>query len=177
MNPIFLIGYMAAGKTTLGRALARKLNLPFIDLDFYIEQRFHTTVKHIFADKGEEAFRKIENSLLHEAGEFEDVIISCGGGTPCFFDNMDYMLRRGKVVWLQADTECIARRVMARPDKRPLLAGLEPDALRKKIDDGLSRRIHFYSRAHIAFDSSRLENKHQIAEAVDAIIPILFPQG
>ena len=91
MLRIILIGYMGAGKTTVGKALAKELGIPFYDLDWYIESRMRKKVSQIFAEKGEEGFRKIEHNMLHEVAEFENVVISCGGGTPCFFDNMDYM--------------------------------------------------------------------------------------
>ena len=98
MKRIIIIGYMGSGKTTVGHALSQELGLPFYDLDWYIETRMHRTVKQIFDEKGEEGFRKIEHNLLHEVAEFEDVIISCGGGTPCFFDNIDYINRQGETV-------------------------------------------------------------------------------
>ena len=79
MIRIFLTGYMGSGKTTLGRALATDLNAQFIDLDHYIEQRYRKTIAQLFAEKGEEGFREIERRMLHEVGEFEDVIISTGG--------------------------------------------------------------------------------------------------
>ena len=82
MTRIFLIGYMGSGKTTLGRALAPALDLQFIDLDHYIEQRYRKTIAQLFAESGEEGFREIERRILHEVGEFENVIISTGGGTP-----------------------------------------------------------------------------------------------
>ena len=91
MKRIFLIGYMGSGKTTLGKAFARAMQLQFIDLDWYIEERFHKTVQELFAERGENGFREIERNMLHEVGDFEDVLIAAGGGTPCFFDNMDYM--------------------------------------------------------------------------------------
>ena len=91
MKRIILIGYMGAGKTTLGKVLARELNLEFIDLDWYIENRFHQSVSQLFSTRGEEGFRIIERNMLHEVAEFENVVISCGGGTPCFFDNMVYI--------------------------------------------------------------------------------------
>lgn len=79
MKPIFLIGYMGSGKTTLGRNLAKKMGLEFIDLDIFIENRYHSSVREIFEKKGEESFRKIERSILHEVSEFQNVIVACGG--------------------------------------------------------------------------------------------------
>ena len=105
MTRIFLVGYMGAGKTTLGRALANELGIPFIDLDNYIEKRYCKTISQIFAEKGEEEFRNIERRMLHEVGEFEDVIISTGGGTPCFFDNIEYMNGQGTTVFLDVPVE------------------------------------------------------------------------
>ena len=91
MVRIFLTGYMGAGKTTLGKAFARQMNIPFIDLDWYIEERFHKTVGELFIERGETGFRELERNMLHEVAEFENVVISTGGGAPCFYDNMDFM--------------------------------------------------------------------------------------
>ena len=95
MKRVFLVGYMGAGKTTVGKELAKLAGLSFIDLDFYIEGRYHKAVSQIFAERGEEAFREIERNMLHEVAEFEDVLISTGGGAPCFFDNMEFMNASG----------------------------------------------------------------------------------
>ena len=102
MTRIILIGYMGAGKTTVGKALAKALGVTFYDLDWYIETRMRRTVKQIFDQEGEEGFRRIERNMLHEVAEFENVVLSCGGGTPCFFDNIDYMNQQGPVVYLKA---------------------------------------------------------------------------
>ena len=96
MVRIFLTGYMGAGKTTLGKAFARKMNVPFVDLDWYIEERFHKTVGELFTERGETGFRELERNMLHEVAEFENVVISTGGGAPCFFDNMEFMNRWGR---------------------------------------------------------------------------------
>ena len=96
-QPIFLVGFMGCGKSTLGRALAKELGWDFIDLDFYIEQRFRRTVPQLFAERGEEEFRRIESSMLREAGEFDDVVVSCGGGTPCHDDNMAYSCQQYRI--------------------------------------------------------------------------------
>ena len=88
MNRIIIIGYMGAGKTTVGRALSKAIGVPFYDLDWYIEQRMRRSVRQLFDERGEQGFRRVERNMLHEVAEFEEVILSCGGGTPCFFDNM-----------------------------------------------------------------------------------------
>ncbi len=167
---IFIIGYMASGKTTFGRALARKSGLQHIDLDFYIEQRFHTTIREIFATKGEKEFRRIENAMLREVGEMSDVIISCGGGTPCFGDNMEYMNSRGTTVCLQASDDVIANRIIQAGNKRPLMAGKPKEEIISTLRQHMEVRKPFYDQASIIISGERLENKTQIAETVDDFI-------
>ena len=167
---IFLIGYMACGKTTFGRALARRSGMDFIDLDFYIEQRFRKSITQIFSEKGEEEFRRIESAMLREVGEFENVIISCGGGTPCFHDNIGYMLGRGDVVWLQASVERIVERLIINSSRRPLMKGKSPDELREAVEAGLAAREQYYSRAGIHFSSDQLEDRRQIDRTVDTFL-------
>ena len=93
---------MGAGKTTAGRELAKTLNLDFIDLDHFIQGRYHKTVSELFAEYGENEFRNIERNILLEVGEFENVVISTGGGTPCFFNNMEYMNNAGQTIYLKS---------------------------------------------------------------------------
>lgn len=169
-RPIFIVGYMGCGKTTFGRALARALNREFIDLDFYIEQRFRMSVAQLFATRGEDGFRELERSMLREVGEFSDVIISCGGGTPCFFDNMDYILSRGECVWLTTTPERIFSRVRTRLEKRPLLAGKSEAELMEFISGGMEARRQHYSRATMQCDSYHLENVRQISDTVSAFL-------
>ncbi|MDE7420388.1 MAG: shikimate kinase [Muribaculaceae bacterium] len=167
---IFIIGYMASGKTTFGRALAKKSGLQHIDLDFYIEQRFHSTIRDIFATKGEAEFRRIEGSMLREVGEMSDVIVSCGGGTPCFNDNIDYMNSRGITVCLQASDNVIADRIIDGGSKRPLMAGKSKEEIIETIHKHMETRRPFYDQAAIIISGDRLENKWQIAETVDDFI-------
>ena len=161
---------MASGKTTFGRALARALGREFIDLDFYIEQRFRKTIKEIFALEGEQAFRQKESAMLKEVGEFENIIISCGGGTPCFFDNMEFMNRRGTTVFLNTDRECIVRRLLENNSRRPLMAGKGSEEIHAEMDRALEKRLPFYSAAKIHFSGNMLENKAQIASSVEEFI-------
>ena len=167
---IFIIGYMASGKTTFGKALARRSGLQHIDLDFYIEQRFHSTVRDIFAQKGEAEFRRIEGAMLREVGEMTYEVISCGGGTPCFGDNLDYMKAHGLTVFLQAADDVIADRIMQAGNKRPLMAGKSRDEILSSIREHMEVRQPYYDRAHLIISGDRLENKEQIAETVDDFI-------
>ncbi len=147
MERIIIIGYMGAGKTTVGKALAKELGLQFYDLDWYIEARMHKTVPQLFAERGEEGFRKVERTMLHEAAEFEDVVLSCGGGTPCFFDNMDYMNAQGSVLYLKATPEVLYRHLLMGKTERPLLKGKQPEELIAFIRNQLAEREPFYSKA------------------------------
>ncbi len=169
MTRVFLIGYMGAGKTTLGRAFAHAAGLSFIDLDWYIEERFHKTIGQLFAERGEQGFRELERRMLHEAAEFEDVIISVGGGTPCFFDNMDYMNTRGDTVFLEASPEVLFNRLKAGKQQRPLLAGKSDEELRAFICEALEKRRPFYAQAKFLFPSGKLEDKTQIRDAVESL--------
>lgn len=173
MIRIFLTGYMGAGKTTLGKALAHDLNIPFIDLDWYIEERYHQSISQLFKERGEDGFRQLERDMLHEAGEFENVIISTGGGTPCFFDNMEYMNRQGQTVFLDVSTDVLFRRLRVATQQRPILRGKTDDELRLFIREALDKRMPSYSQARYCFDGSQLESRRQIAESVSRIRQLL----
>lgn len=162
MRPIFLIGYMGCGKSTLGRALSRVTGMRFIDLDQYIEGRFHHSVKEIFAEKGEDGFRTVERSMLHEVADFEDVIIACGGGTPCFFDNMEYMNSHGTTIFLNTSIDKLHTRLMRGRHKRPLIADKNDEELRSFIIDALDKRMTHYSKAQVTFASDRLDTESEI---------------
>ena len=175
MNPVFLLGYMGSGKTTLGKSLSRTMKLDFIDLDNFIEGRFHCTIKELFAKRGEEGFRAVEQSVLHEVGEFNDVIIACGGGTPCFFDNMEFMNAHGTTVFLDASEWRIFERltVPSARAKRPLIASKTDEEIKTFITEALAARRPFYSKAKIIFNADRLESIAQLAESTNALIEIL----
>ncbi len=162
MKRIILVGYMGAGKTTVGKALAKDLQLQFYDLDWYIESRLRKTIPQIFAEKGEEGFREVERRLLHEVAEFEDVVISCGGGTPCFFDNMDYMNRQGDVVYLKASVDVLVKHLKMGKTERPLLKGKSPEELENFIRQQLEKREPYYQKAVHTLDVSLMDNYEKI---------------
>ena len=173
MIRIFLTGYMGAGKTTLGKAFARKLNLPFVDLDWYMEERFHKTVGELFVERGEAGFRELEKNLLHEVGAFEDVVISTGGGAPCFFDNMDFMNRNGKTVFLNVHPDVLFRRLRVAKQQRPILQGKQDDELKEFIIRALEKRTPFYSQAQYVFNADELEDRSQIEKSVEKLRDLL----
>lgn len=166
MIRIILIGYMGAGKTTIGMALAKELGLTFYDLDWYITSRMRKTVGQIFEERGEEGFRQIERSMLHEVAEFEDVVISCGGGTPCFFDNIDYMNQQAPVVYLKADPEVLYKHLVMSKNDRPLLRGKSQEELITFIREQLEKREPFYTKARYTLDVSLMDDYSKINKSV-----------
>ncbi len=164
MKPIFLVGFMGCGKTTLGKALAPELGCTFIDLDIHIETRYHRTVKQLFAERGEDAFREIERNVLREIGEFNDVIVGCGGGTPCFYSNMEYMNSVGTTVYLEASVDCLLERlsIPTAKSRRPILADKTSQEMRQFIADTLNLREKWYRQAHIKFNAEQLDNIEEI---------------
>ena len=173
MRRIILIGYMGSGKTTVGKALSKDTGMMFYDLDWYIESRMRKTVSQIFAERGEEGFRQIEYNMLHEVAEFENVIISCGGGTPCFFDNMDYLNQQGDVVYLKATPETLYKHLLMAKVERPLLKDKSPDELIAYITDHLKERAPFYEKARHTVDVNVLDNYDKIAISVERIKTLL----
>ena len=166
MRRIILVGYMGSGKTTIGKALSKETGMMFYDLDWYIESRMHKTVSQIFAERGEEAFRKMEYNMLHEVAEFEDVIISCGGGTPCFFDNMDYLSQQGDVVYLKASPDTLYKHLLMAKVERPLLKDKTQDELIDYITTHLAEREPYYQKAHHVLNVDVLDNYDKIQESV-----------
>lgn len=174
-SPIFLIGIMASGKTTLGQAAAQVAGLPFVDLDAEVERRAGMTVTEIFAAEGESGFRQRERMALEEICRCgRQSIVACGGGTPCQPGLMDLMLRSGIVVWLQASTPRLVSRILSAPGQRPLVASANDEAsLTVRLEELLASRSPHYSRAHLRFPSDRLEDARQISETVNTFLHTL----
>ena len=173
MRPIIFIGYMGAGKTTIGKALAKDIGVMFYDLDWYIESRMHKTVKQIFDEAGEDGFRQIEHNMLHEVAEFENVVVSCGGGTPCFFDNIDYMNQCGETVYLKASPEVLHAHLQMGRGVRPLLLNKTPEEVQVFIREQLKVRENFYNKAKHVFDISVMDSFDKINDTVQQLRQLL----
>ncbi len=173
MRRIIIIGYMGAGKTTVGRALAAELGIEFYDLDWYIESRMRKTVKQLFDEVGEEGFRKIEHNMLREVAEFENVVISCGGGTPCFFDNMAYMNQQGDTVYLKASPEILYKHLKMGKSVRPLLLNKTPEEVQVFITEQLANREPYYSRAKYTVNVNLMDNHDKIRMSVEKVKQLL----
>ncbi|MCQ2255608.1 MAG: shikimate kinase [Bacteroidaceae bacterium] len=172
MKRIILIGYMGAGKTTIGHQLSKKTGMMFYDLDWYIESRHRTTVSEIFATKGEEGFRQIEKAMLHEVAEFEDVIISCGGGTPCFFDNIDYLNEQGETIYLKCSPEVLFEHLKMGKTERPLLKDKTPEEVKTFIAEQLQYREQFYNKAKHIVDVTLMDTFDKIQESVNKVLAL-----
>src|SRR5690554_3572791 len=120
---VYLIGYMGVGKTTIGKRLARRLNMKYCDLDQYIESHTKLSISEIFAERGEAHFRILERKALENITD-TNLIIATGGGAPCHFDNLTTMRQKGIVVWLNMDLKILINRLISAKAQRPLLANL-----------------------------------------------------
>ena len=144
---IFFIGFMGCGKTTWGRKLAVHLGYEFMDLDHILEAQAGMTIAEYFSVHGEDAFRKLESSVLKETVYSENAIISTGGGLPCFFDHMDWMNANGKTLYIKLSAKTFAERLENAKTRRPVLQDKHGDELVAFIADKLAERDGFYNRA------------------------------
>ena len=171
---IVLIGYMASGKTSIGKKLASKLNYSFLDLDDYIEEKENLTVSEVFKTKGEIYFRKQEAHYLKALLQSENnTILSVGGGTPCYSGNMDVILAANNVkcIYLKASLPTLANKLLRKKAKRPLISHIETiEEMTEFIGKHLFERSHFYNQAEIKVS---IDNKTK-DEVVEDIILELF---
>lgn len=151
-KPVFLIGFMGSVKTTWGKKLANALSVPFIDLDHELVNKIGMSIPEYFQLHGEAKFRELEKEMLLEQ-ENRVGILSTGGGTPCYFDNMDWLLSHGTVLYLKHSPKSLFNRLSNSDiQKRPALQGLQGEALLAFIESKLNERSIYYDRAHIVID-------------------------
>jgi len=144
---------MGSGKSTLGRRLAEAMEMQFFDLDRVIEKVEHRSIADIIRNAGEDAFRQRERDMLLQLFDTLPCIVACGGGTPCFFDNMEQMKRRGTVVYLRLSPALLANRLRDEMAARPMLDGVQAGSLIDYITGHLAEREPFYKQAHITWDA------------------------
>jgi len=156
---IYILGFMGSGKTSQGKKLASKLNYKFYDTDKIIERIAGMSIPEIFEAKGESWFRDLEADVLRSTILHTDAVISCGGGTPCYFNNMQWINTRGVSVYFHLPVERIFGRLKTRKHKRPLIANLTDEELRAFIIDKLSEREYYYKKASHTYDLSKVDVK------------------
>lgn len=145
---VYLVGITGAGKSTFGEKFAQVLEYDFVDLDIYIEKKAGKTIAQIFDLQGEIGFRQLEKEALHEVSKLENTLVATGGGTPCFFDNMDFMNETGHTVFLNIHPEIVAERLAkSNNTHRPMLAGKSKDEILQFVRQKLDERIDFYEQA------------------------------
>jgi shikimate kinase len=147
---IFLIGFMGCGKTHWGKQLAGKLKIPFYDLDRLVEEKEGKTITEIFDHNGEEHFRLLEKEVLQATTEMNSsFVMSTGGGTPCYFNSIDYMKRNGVVVWINTSVDTMMERLSKEKEQRPLIRSLSDDQLRSYIIKKNADRNIYYKQASV----------------------------
>ena len=150
---IFLIGFMGSGKTHWGRLVSQKLDLPFFDLDEQIVNHEGKSIVEIFETKGEEQFRLSEKEIMHIITESHDsFVMACGGGTPCYFNNVEYMNNSGVTVWINTPLDVLFNRLLKEKDRRPLIKELTDDQLRGFISKKYADRKIYYEQADVMMD-------------------------
>ncbi|MBI5857026.1 MAG: shikimate kinase [Sphingobacteriales bacterium] len=164
---IFLIGFMGSGKTHWGRLLSEKLGIPFFDLDEQIVAHEGKSIVELFEEKGEEHFRLLEKDLLHIIAESHDsFVMACGGGAPCYYNNIDYMNQSGTTVWINTPFEILIERLIKEKETRPLIRELSNEQLEMFIHKKIAGRRIYYEQANLVVEEQPVE--------LDALIEKIF---
>ncbi len=155
---IFLIGFMGSGKSHWGRLLSQKLSIPFFDLDEQVSANAGKSIPEIFSADGEEHFRLLEKEVLYIISESHDsFVMACGGGSPCFFNNIEYMNQSGTTVWINTPLSVLYERLVKEKDKRPLIKELSDDQLKGFISRKFAGRRIYYEQAAITMDEEPVQ--------------------
>ncbi len=155
---IYLLGLPGSGKTTLGKQVAKALNLQFHDLDAAIEKAANQTIPEIFTQHGEDYFRKLEQQQLHQTSTLENTLIATGGGAPCFFDNMDFIKNHGTSIFIDVSVEALFNRLHGHgTSKRPLLQNKTDQELKDDLANRRTARLPFYTQADIILSNDQLK--------------------
>lgn len=163
---VYLIGYMGCGKTTAGKKLANKLGYTFIDVDNLIEEAQGVTISDIFANQGEDAFRKIEQEMLSTTFELDNAIIATGGGAPCFYNNIEAMNENGLTIYIEMSAKALVSRLKGGIEDRPILKGKSEEELLGFVEEALEIRNPFYKKSKAIVEGLNLspESLHEAME-------------
>ena len=165
MSKIFLTGYMGSGKSSIGKLLASQLEYNFIDLDKFIEKEYKMTIPEIFSSKGEKEFRAMEHNCLKKVVSQENTIVACGGGTPCYYGNMELMNNNGTTVYLKMSVDALVNRLLTAKDKRPLIMNKTEKELKEFVNRQLEKREDTYHKAQYIVKAKEL-NVNELATFV-----------
>ncbi|MBN1388146.1 MAG: shikimate kinase [Bacteroidales bacterium] len=154
---IYLIGFMGSGKSTFGKRMASRSGWNFEDLDTLIANIEGKTVRDIFKESGEEYFREIEAKVLRNIPAGDNIVIACGGGTPCHKGNMEFMNQAGVTVYLKLDVATLAHRLKNTRKVRPLLEGMEQEEMEEYIKTTLTQREECYNKAQLIIDGLKAD--------------------
>ena len=149
---VYLVGYMGSGKTRIGAELSEKTGYPFVDTDDLFESKYRISIVDFFDKYNEESFRKIEKELLRGTIDYPDAIIATGGGTPCFYDNMDFIRNNCISIYLKMDVASLVNRLAVVKKKRPLLKDKHAEEMESYIREQFTQREQFYARADFTVD-------------------------
>ena len=163
---IYLLGFMGSGKTTIGQQLARRLGYAFEDLDDLIERKYKTSIPLIFEKYDEQAFRNLETEVLHLTAGFENAVVATGGGTPCYFNNMEWMNKNGLTIYLKMHAGSLTRRIINAKKVRPLIRSKSPEEVLHFVELKLGERESFYEQAHIVIHGEVVD-MDEIARSID----------
>ena len=155
-NNIFLIGYMGSGKTTMGKYLAKELKMGFVDLDLLIEQGEGESITEIFSKIGEKEFRILEREYLKNIIKNKNTIISLGGGTPCYLDNMKLIKSSGYTVYLKVPAFILQQRLEKEVENRPMLFGMNPPEMLEFIQQHIGEREQYYLQSDMIYAGDNL---------------------
>lgn len=168
---IVLLGYMASGKSSIGKRIAKSLNISFIDLDDYIIEKENSSIAEIFSSKGEIYFRKIEHVYLKEILDNEkNFILALGGGTPCYANNMDLINNSTATsIYLQGNVPTLVERLIKKKAKRPLVASLSDEQIPEFVAKHLFERRAFYEQAEMTFKIDQ-KSKKAVAKEIEGVL-------
>lgn len=167
---VFLIGFMGCGKTYWGAKTAAAAGMPFFDLDVLIEAKGQGTVREIFSTQGEDAFRSLEQQTLHGCLQYPSAIIATGGGTPCFFDNIGWMKKHGRTIYLKTPAQVLAERLKHELPLRPLLARVPVHQLEEHIQNLLIHREPYYAQADVVVEQTDKDQNNIATELLNLIL-------